>query len=330
MQVIYFFRKPQPQYHSIERVFNLIINNLPDEIAAVIYRLKWGDKGFFSRLKALREARKNKGVINHITGDISYIAMALPRQGLVITYHDLESLIRNDGFKSKLLKWFWVTCPARRAQAVTVISEHTKKQVIEWAGISEDKIHVITNPLPLGFTHHPKTSISKVPLLLVIGTKHNKNLEGIIDAVVGMSCKLIIAGRISESQSDLLHRKGVDYENLVGATDEEIIEAYRRCDLLCFPSFFEGFGMPIIEAQATGRPVITSCFGAMMEVAGEGAFLVDPYDPKDIRKGIMEIIQDGDLRARLVAKGLENASKFNAKRLALKYVEVYEGVGGRA
>ncbi len=324
MQVTFFFRKPQPQYHSIERVFNLIIKSLPNYVDTHIYKLTTGDKGILSRIKALLEARKNKGNINHITGDISYIALALPKKGLVITYHDLESLIRSDGFKTSILRWFWVKLPARRAQAITVISEHTKKQVMEWAGISKEKIHVITNPLPAGFTYSPKHGLPEVPQLLVIGTKYNKNLEGIIDAVAGLNVRLIIAGRLSESQRDLLYRKGINYENLVGASDEQIIDAYRRCDLLCFPSFFEGFGMPIIEAQATGRPVITSCFGAMMEVAGEGAHLVDPYNPMDIRKGIIRVLEDGDLRTHLVKKGLENAALFDAKKLAEKYTEVYK------
>lgn len=324
MQVTFFFRKPQPQYHSIERVFNLIIKSLPNHVDARVYKLKSGDKGILSRLKALFEARKNKGNINHITGDISFIAMALPKKGLVITYHDLESLIRRDGFKTSILRWFWVKLPARRAQAITVISEHTKKQVMEWAGVSKEKIHVITNPLPVGFSYSPKHEFTEVPQLLVIGTKHNKNLEGIIDAVAGLNVRLIIAGRLSESQRDLLYRKGINYENLVGATDDQIIDAYQRCDLLCFPSFFEGFGMPIIEAQATGRPVITSCFGAMMEVAGEGAHLVDPYNPMDIRKGIIRVLEDGDLRSHLVKKGLENAALFDATKLAEKYTEVYK------
>lgn len=326
MQVTYFFRKPQSQYHSIERVFNLIINHLPDYVDAKVYNLKKGEKGFVSRFRALIETRKNKGVINHITGDISYIALALPRKGLVITYHDLESLLRNDGFKSNLLKFFWVTLPARRAKAVTVISEHTKKQLMEWSGINEDKIYVITNPLPEGFKYIPKTGIHDIPSFLVIGTKYNKNLEGIIDAVEGLKCNLIIAGHLSESQRDLLFRKSIVYENLVGATDQQIIEAYKKCDLLCFPSFYEGFGMPIIEAQATGRPVITSCFGAMMEVAGEGAYLVDPYDSADIRRGIVKVLEDGALRTQLVSKGLENAARFDPESLAMKYVEIYKKI----
>src|SRR5690554_942597 len=147
IEVTYFFRKPRPQYHSIERVFGLIIENLPENIVPKIHKLSGGEKGYFSRFQALLEARKNKGKINHITGDISYVALALPRKGLVITFHDLESLERNNRLISQMLKWFWVKIPARRASVITVISEHTKKQVIEWAKVPESKIKVIPNPL---------------------------------------------------------------------------------------------------------------------------------------------------------------------------------------
>lgn len=324
MQITYFFRKPKPHYHSIERVFNLIIQNLPDEVQTRVYKLKSGDKGIFSRLKALMEVLKNKGEINHITGDISYVSLVLPRKGLVITFHDLESLIRKNGFKSKLLNWFWVTLPARRAKAITVISEHTKVQVMSWAGISDSKIHVIANPLPHGFSYQPKTELSQKPALLVIGTKYNKNLERIIEALSGLSCRLIIAGRLSDLQKELLKKFHVEFENLVGASDEQIVDAYKRCDLLCFPSLFEGFGMPIIEAQAIGRPVVTSNLGAMKEVAGEGAFLVDPHQTEDIRNGIVTLLNDAGLRSNLVAKGLENAAKFDVKTLAAQYAKVYK------
>jgi len=326
MQIVYFFRKPQAQYHSIERVFNLIINSLPADMSPAIYKLKSGNKGLLSRLKALLEIVKNKGDYNHITGDIYYVAMVLPRKGLVVTYHDLESLVRSGGLRSKVLKWFWVTLPARRAQAVTVISEHTKKLVVDWSGIPENKIHVIPNPLPNGFTYHPKSILPNKPALLVIGTKYNKNLERIVEAVSGLSCRLIIAGRLSDLQKELLEKHHVEFENLVGATDDQIIDAYKRSDFLCFPSLFEGFGMPIIEAQAIGRPVITSNLGAMKEVAGGAALLVDPNSIADIKAGIVKLLEDNELRAILVEKGLENALKFDAKALAGKYAKVYENL----
>jgi hypothetical protein len=98
-QVTLFFRKPQPQYFSIEKVFEQVIANLPENIVPKIYKLKNGTNGWWGRIKALFEVWRHKGVINHITGDITFIALALPKKGLVVTYHDLESLAQYKGWR---------------------------------------------------------------------------------------------------------------------------------------------------------------------------------------------------------------------------------------
>lgn len=326
VNVTFFFRKPRPQYHSIERVFGLIMRYLPDEVVPTTYWLKSGDTGVFSRLKALMEVWRNRNQINHITGDISFVALALPRKGLVVTFHDLESLERGNKLLNHLLKFFWVVLPARRAEVITVISRHTKELVAQWAGVEHDKIVVIPNPLPQGFEFQPKEEMPDVPLILTVGTKPNKNLEGIVNAVAQIKCRLLIVGRMSAQQVELLKEKAVDYDNLTGATDAQIVDAYRRCDLLCFPSFFEGFGMPIIEAQATGRPVITSNYGAMKEVAGEGALLVDPHDVKAIHSAIQKVITEPQTRTRLVTAGLHNVKTHDPKEIAMRYTDIYRGL----
>jgi glycosyltransferase involved in cell wall biosynthesis len=323
-QVVFFFRKPKPHYHSIERVFNLIVDHLSNHIHSRKYYLHDGDKGIFSRLKALWEVHKAKGPFNHITGDISYAALALPKKGLIVTFHDLESLERGSRIKTTFLKWIWVVWPARRAEKVTVISEHTKLKVMEWAKIEEAKITVIPNPLPNGFEYTPKAFNAQYPIVLAMGTKPNKNLEGTIDAIKDIPCKLIIAGHLHPYQLELLNKNRIDYENLVGATDSQIIDAYKRCDMLCFPSFYEGFGMPIIEAQAVGRLVITSNVGAMPVTAGEGAILVDPKKSDEIGNAIQKAIHEAPLRKTLVEVGLKNAATYSLQKIARVYSSLYQ------
>jgi Glycosyltransferase len=144
--------------------------------------------------------------------------------------------------------------------------------------------------------------------------------------LAGIPCELVIVGELSESQLSHLIKSGISYRNEYHIPYERIIELYRECDLVCFASTYEGFGLPILEAQATGRPVITSCVASMPEVAGEGALLVDPLKVEEIRNAINRIISDERLRADLIAKGLENITRFSPESVANQYVELYEEI----
>jgi glycosyltransferase involved in cell wall biosynthesis len=93
--------------------------------------------------------------------------------------------------------------------------------------------------------------------------------------------------------------------------------------MVVFASLYEGFGLPILEAQAMGRPVITSNFGAMREAAGDGALLVDPYSVEEIRDAILRIKREPALREDLIAKGLRNAAKYRADAVAERYAGIY-------
>jgi glycosyltransferase involved in cell wall biosynthesis len=168
--VTFFFRKPQAQYFSIEKVFEQVIKHMPQTVQAHVYHLKNGTTGWWGRLKALLEVWRHKGSINHITGDITFIALALPKKGLIVTYHDLESLRQYKGCQFRILKFLWVTIPVKRARVVTAISQHTKEQLIKWTGVDEKKIVVIPNPVPDEVEYAPKTFDAQNPTVLLMGT----------------------------------------------------------------------------------------------------------------------------------------------------------------
>jgi glycosyltransferase involved in cell wall biosynthesis len=159
-----------------------------------------------------------------------------------------------------------------------------------------------------------------------VGTGWNKNLEGVIEALKGLPCRLRIIGPVSERQKRLLQDSRIDYECLGRVSDEELIHAYRDCDALIFVSLVEGFGLPILEAQMTGRPVITSNCSSMPEVAGDGALLVDPKQPSEIRLAVERMISDPTLRQQLIRNGSQNVSRFSAATVAAKYLELYQEV----
>jgi len=106
------------------------------------------------------------------------------------------------------------------------------------------------------------------------------------------------------------------------------LAAYRECDLVVFASSYEGFGLPILEANATGRPVVTSNVCSMPEVAGGAACLVDPFDVASIRAGVNRVLSDPAYRESLIVAGFENAKRFGAARIARAYADVYTNLAG--
>ncbi len=156
-----------------------------------------------------------------------------------------------------------------------------------------------------------------------MGTRPNKNLGRIINAVRGLKCKLLIVGKLHNEQKELLLQNNVNYENRFDLDDNQIIDCYVKSDIVCFPSLFEGFGRPIIEANAIGRVVITSNMEPMNEVADGAAILVNPYNELEIRKAIISAITDENLRMELIEAGLKNAEKYRATKVAQIYNDIY-------
>jgi glycosyltransferase involved in cell wall biosynthesis len=164
-------------------------------------------------------------------------------------------------------------------------------------------------------------------VFLQVGTgEHNKNICRVAEALRGISCELEIIGRVSERQRQVLERNSISYRSYSNLSDAEVIERYRQCDAVLAASTYEGFGMPIIEANAVGRPVVTSNVCAMPEVAGGAACLVDPFDCASIREGVLRILEDPGYRAGLVKEGFENVKRFHPVRIASEYAALYQEV----
>ncbi|OQY75932.1 MAG: hypothetical protein B6D44_00525, partial [Ignavibacteriales bacterium UTCHB2] len=202
--------------------------------------------------------------------------------------------------------------------------EATKKEILRFVNCDPEKIkviHVSVSPL---FHKADETFNKEKPVILHIGTAPNKNLAGLIEAVKGMSCKLFIIGEPNKNILQKLNEYKIDYEVFVNLSEEELFEKYQACDILFFASTYEGFGMPIVEANIVGRPVITSNLYSMPEVAGNSALLVDPYNIDEIKNGINKIITDGNYRDELIHRGFQNAEKFHLKQMSYDYFNIYK------
>lgn len=283
--------------------------------------------GLWNRIKIILWARQLRQKLIHITGDITFAALGTDPNKTIITIHDCEVLDRVSGISRAVLKFFWYTIPVRRAAAIVVISEATKRKLLSHLPKTPpSKIHVIPSATSAHMSFDPKYKLSPTPRILQIGTKHNKNLPRLIEAVREVECNLVIVGRLNVALREHLEKAKVSYENFVDLSDQELEDQYKACDIVSFVSLQEGFGMPIIEAQRIGRPVLTSDCSSMPEVAGRGAVLVTPTDIDSIRSGIKGLIADEALRRRIVLAGKQNVERFDTKYIAKAYMDLYDRV----
>jgi len=326
MNIIFFFRKKQPQFNSIEEIFYKIQAVVFSKNKGKSVELPLSSFSFLSFFKNLKYAYKNKGEINHITGHVNYIALVLGKK-TILTVHDIGSSLCGNKIHQIVIKILWYWLPALFVKKITVISEFSKKELQEIIPFAKHKIQVIYNPVHSDLIHTPKVFDKQCPTILHIGTKHNKNLENTIKALKSIHCKLHIIGKLTKTQTTLLHSCNINYDNEFYVPYKRIVEAYQKCDILSFASFYEGFGMPIIEAQSVGRVVLTSNIGAMKEISGtKSTCLVNPKDTMSIKKGFEKIIVDDTYRESLISHGLKNIKRFSLSEISDQYLKLYEGL----
>jgi glycosyltransferase involved in cell wall biosynthesis len=320
--VTQFLRSHQYMY-SIDRVFSAVREHLPDSIPCQALVCPCRSIGIKPRFLNVQWARKSATTVNHITGDVHYLAVALRNRFNILTIHDCGRILELNGLRRALYRQLWFTMPFRFSAIVTVISEFTKRQLIELTGCKEEKIRVIYNPRMPGFVPSARKFNDDCPEILQVGTAANKNVERTILALRGLKCRLTVLGRLSDSQQQLLIENKIEHRSLVGLSSEQVVEAYRNADLVTFCSLYEGFGMPIVEAQATGRAIVTSNVASMPEIAGKGALCVNPNSSESIREAIETVIRSSSIRADLIGEGFSNIRRFDPKGIALQYAQCY-------
>lgn len=324
MIVTYYHRHPTPGFHSIERLFKDVRNSLPKNIKYKISISKFESRGLWRRVYNAIEAIFHQGDINHITGDVHYLSLFMNKKITLITIHDCVALERLKGIKKKMLLLFWYWLPIRRSTLVSVVSESTKREILRYIKCNTNKFRVIHNPVSFFFKPSEYRFKTHKPSILQIGTKYNKNLLRVSEALKGIPCHLNILGNLSIEQKKIFDSCNIKYSSVSNISDYEVVELYRQSDMVIFASTYEGFGLPIIEANAIGRPIITSNILSMPEVANNAACLVDPFNIKSIRAGVLKVIHDANYREKLIENGFKNVQRFKPKVIAAQYVNLYK------
>lgn len=312
---------------SIEKVFRQIAKNLNQKEFYNSFQQLPFRNNTFGTLKNLFFFKSKKSDIFHITGHVHYIALILPSNKTVLTIHDLGILKIRKGLRRYVLKKILFDFPIRRLKFITTISETVKKEIVFHTKCDEKKIRVIENPLQDHFNSASKKIFNaEYPTILQIGTTPNKNLENVIQALSGIPCRLKIIGKLEDNILSELKTQKIDFVNVFNLNNEEIKTEYQNADLVTFCSLYEGFGLPIIEAQAMRTPVVTSNISPLKEVAGGGAVLVDPNSYLSLQKGILSLIENKILREKLIEVGLKNIRRFEPKKISHNYENLYREI----
>lgn len=323
MKVVHFQRRPSGIRFSIEGYFERVRESLAPSIPVELRLMPCVSQGLWRRVWNIFSAWWHQGDINHVTGDINYVAILLRPSRTVLTVLDCEILHRLTGLRRQIVKLFWYSLPASRVSYITVISEETKRQLLKELRFSAERIRVIPVSVSYLFQPHPKAFDSEHPRILQVGTKANKNLLRLAEALRGISCDVDVVGPMTTEQVAAFQSNKISYRVHTGLSQEEIVELYRQADIVGFVSTHEGFGMPIVEAQWTERVCVTSNCSSMPEVAGEGACFVDPFEVASIRAGFLKVISDSDYRERLIANGRTNRLRFDSQCIANQFAELY-------
>ncbi len=312
---------------SLEKVFEQIAKLLPTEkFATSIVKVPYGNS-FLDILKNLLFFNKSKADIYHITGQIHYLSLILPPEKTVLTIHDTGFMQHESKLNRFIIKKLFLDLPVKRLKYITTVSETTKKSILANTDCLPDKIRIIENPIQEHYLNSEKKPFNNdCPTILQIGITPNKNIPNLVKALKGINCRLRIIGNLTEDLIVLLNEANINYKNAFGLGDSEMRSEFENADIVAFCSTFEGFGLPVIEAQSMQTAVITSNISPLNEVSGGAAFLADPFEVSSIREGILRLINDDDFRNKIIEKGLENIKRFEPRFIAGQYEKLYSEI----
>ena len=260
----------------------------------------------------------------------------------VVTIHDLIFLRFPEYYKKIDRKMYHAISRSscQRATKIIAISNQTKADLINYFGIDPDKIEVIYQSCDkrffdkIGEAHKASIRLKfSLParFILCVGTiERRKNQLAILKAVVKekLNTAVVILGKPTEYMNELnlfLHESGSQTQVIFlhNTSTEELQSIYQMAEVMVYPSFFEGFGLPVLEAQASGCPVITSNVSSLPEAGGDGALYINPEDISEIGQAISKILSNNQIRDELIQKGTANAELFREELVAERLMKLY-------
>lgn len=292
------------------------------------------------QLKMGKDAQQSGAAIFHgLSGELP-LKWNKKKIKKIVTIHDLIFMRY-----PKYYSWFdrrihfWkFKKAAENADLIVAISEQTKRDIIKYLQVPEAKIRVIYQGCHQAFKENYNTAeLQKIKekyqlpdkFVLNVGTiEERKNVLNILKALQDTQIPLVVVGKKQKKYflkiEKFLKKNKVNVQFLEGVSMQELAGIYKLAEMLVYPSFFEGFGIPIIEALFSGIPVVTSNTSCLPEAGGPHSVYIDPKNDKDIRAKIIHLWENESERKRRVEKGLEYVQRFSDEQIAKDMMQIYK------
>ncbi|MCX7927857.1 MAG: glycosyltransferase family 4 protein [Candidatus Omnitrophica bacterium] len=265
----------------------------------------------------------------------------------ILLLYDVSFLINPSWFSRKFFLLYNTLIPpiARKAKRIITISENSKRDIVKYLKINPSKVSVVYLAPSELFCQEKKVLVDedidnlniKKPFILFVGSlAPRKNLKGLIEAFcllkkekrIAHSLLIVGARNINFPLKEKNIDAGIsrDIQFLGYLPDIEIKKLYLKADLFVYPSFYEGFGLPPLEAMSCGCPVVVSNTSCFPEIYADAAYYVDPYKPQSIAEGILKVLIDKELSANLVKKGLERVKLFSWEKAAEDTIKILDEI----
>jgi glycosyltransferase involved in cell wall biosynthesis len=291
---------------------------------------------------ALDSVRLARALMNLGGSDLffspGYNAPLFCRAPFIFTIHDLIHIRCPESSKPQFTLYYATVMKraCRHAARILTVSEFTRKEIIDWSGVPPEKVENVGNGIEPAY--RPVGDSYGLPfpyLLAVTNRKPHKNelriVEAFAKADLDSRLHLAFTGQPTPELAEWIEKQGITarVEFLGAILEERLPSLYRGAEALIFPSLYEGFGLPIVEAMACGTPVVTSNVTAMPETAGDAALFADPRSVEQIRKAVEQVVGDSSLRQGLKERGIARAAKLTwestSRRVRQLLAEVCSG-----
>lgn len=348
------------EYGGVSRVFSEILKTKSDEVEYKL-ALKYsnnaylGDFGFSATnlLKKINIPKKHHiisflnikntlNILNNYNPDIfqlthynPYIFNTKINAITVSTIHDLNFWAIPQFYSSKtnILKNWQVEC-SNKSDKIITISETSKKDLIKYLNIDEKKIHVIYHGLDFSFTKSYEPRLVNNPYILFVGRRSKyKNFLNVLKAFAivkkkFVDLKLICTGFDFDKKEKLILQdlNLLNEVNIIKASETELVNLYSNAELFIYPSYYEGFGLPLLESMGCNCPVVCSDIEVFHEIAGNAACYFNPNNIDEIAERFIFILKDSNYRNELINTGIERCKSFSWEKTRNEYINFYKNL----